>query len=107
MRIEPQLGPRAFRRRRLLTIGHSYCVDVNRRLADEIARTGEWDVTIAGPARFRGDFAVHTMSSADASAPAGSARVALPAIGGRPVHTMGYGGSLRQLLRQQIGRAHG
>lgn len=106
MRIEPQLGPRAFRRRRLLTIGHSYCVDVNRRLADEIARTGEWDVTVAGPARIRGDFGVHTMSSGDASAAAGSTRVALPVIGGRPVHTMVYGWPLRQLLRQPWDLVH-
>jgi glycosyltransferase involved in cell wall biosynthesis len=44
--------------RRLLTIGHSYVVGENRRLADAIARSGagRWHVTAIAPARFRGDF---------------------------------------------------
>jgi glycosyltransferase involved in cell wall biosynthesis len=43
--------------RRLLTIGHSYVVAGNRRLAHEMAvqGRGEWDVTAAAPARLRGD----------------------------------------------------
>src|SRR3954468_8366697 len=43
--------------KRLLTIGHSYVVAQNRRLAHEMAREGrgEWDVTAAVPARLRGD----------------------------------------------------
>src|SRR5258705_6619033 len=43
--------------RRLLTIGHSYVVATNRRLAHEMAvqGAGEWSVTAAAPARFRGD----------------------------------------------------
>ena len=45
------------RLKRLLTIGHSYVVAQNRRLAHEMARqgSGEWDVTAAAPARLRGD----------------------------------------------------
>lgn len=45
------------RLKRLLTIGHSYVVAQNRRLAHEMARqgAGEWDVTAAAPARLRGD----------------------------------------------------
>lgn len=43
--------------RRLLTIGHSYVVAANRRLAHEIARQGAdgWEVTAVAPRRFRGD----------------------------------------------------
>jgi glycosyltransferase involved in cell wall biosynthesis len=40
-----------------LTIGHSYVVAANRRLAHEMAREGQgrWDVTALAPRRFRGD----------------------------------------------------
>jgi phosphatidylinositol alpha-1,6-mannosyltransferase len=43
--------------RRLLTIGHSYVVAMNRRLAHEIAvqSAGAWDVTAVAPARYRAD----------------------------------------------------
>ena len=43
--------------KRLLTIGHSYVVALNRRLPDEIARqaSGRWSVTVAAPAHYHGD----------------------------------------------------
>lgn len=43
--------------RRLLTIGHSYVVAANRRLAHEMALQGggKWDVTAIAPRSFRGD----------------------------------------------------
>lgn len=43
--------------KRLLTIGHSYVVALNRRLADEMARegAGRWSVTAAAPSRYPGD----------------------------------------------------
>ena len=43
--------------KRLLTIGHSYVVALNRRLADEMAQqgAGRWSVTAAAPARYPGD----------------------------------------------------
>ena len=45
------------RPRRLLTIGHSYVVGLNRRLAHEMAvqSGGAWEVTAIAPARYRGD----------------------------------------------------
>jgi phosphatidylinositol alpha-1,6-mannosyltransferase len=45
------------RARRLLTIGHSYVVAANRRLAHEIAvqSGGAWDVTAIAPSRYRAD----------------------------------------------------
>jgi glycosyltransferase involved in cell wall biosynthesis len=43
--------------KRLLTIGHSYVVGANRRLAQEMALqgAGQWSVTTVAPRRFRGD----------------------------------------------------
>ena len=44
-------------KRQLLTIGHSYCVGLNRRLADEIARAGSpvWETAVVAPSFFQGD----------------------------------------------------
>lgn len=103
MRIEPPFKPPVRRRRRLLTIGHSYCVAANRRLAHEIAKTGEWEVTVAGPRRFRGDFADHTMA---AEAGEAATIVPLPSYCRRPVHTLVYGTALRSLLQQPWDLVH-
>ena len=93
----------AGRRRRLLTIGHSYVVGLNRRLAHELAKTGEWDVTAVAPARFRGDFAWHV------AAPLPDERCTLVTVpvhfSGR-VHLMLYGRRLRQLLREPWDLVH-
>jgi hypothetical protein len=45
------------KKRRLLSIGHSYVVPLNRRLVNEMARLGqnEWEVTVAAPTFMRGD----------------------------------------------------
>ena len=42
--------------RKLLTVGHSYVVSLNRRLAHEmaIAGKGRWDVTCVAPSYFHG-----------------------------------------------------
>lgn len=93
----------ANRRRRLLTIGHSYCVDLNRRLPNELARIGGWDVTVAGPARFRGDFGWHTLTPA----PDEPARVVpVPVRFGRHIHLMRYGRELSALLAQPWDLVH-
>jgi len=86
------------RRRRLLTIGHSYVVGLNRRLAHELAATGEWDVTAVAPARFRGDFAWH---EAEAMPGERCTLVPAPAYFTRRVHTMLYGRRVLRLLRQE------
>jgi phosphatidyl-myo-inositol dimannoside synthase len=86
------------RRRRLLTIGHSYVVGLNRRLADELAATGDWDVTAVAPVRFRGDFGWH-----DASALPNErcTLVPVPVHFSRRVHVMLYGRQLSSLLRDE------
>ena len=84
-------------RRRLLTIGHSYCVELNRRLPQELARLGEWDVTAVAPARFKGDFGWHTTTAG----PEEACRVVpVPVHFGGRVHTMLYGGDLGRLLHE-------
>ena len=40
---------------RILTIGHSYCVALNRGIVREVARSSEFDVTVAAPSYFHGD----------------------------------------------------
>jgi len=47
----------AHRPRRLLSIAHSYCVALNRRLAHEMAVAGgeDWEVTAVAPRFFHGD----------------------------------------------------
>ncbi len=43
--------------RRLLTIGHSYCVSLNRKIAEEIelVSKGKWSVTVVSPKHVKGD----------------------------------------------------
>ena len=84
--------------RRLLTIGHSYVVGLNRRLADELAKTGEWDVTVVAPARFRGDFGWH---EAKAMPDERCALAPVPVYFAGRVHLMLYGAGLARLLRAQ------
>lgn len=84
-------------RRRLLTIGHSYCVDLNRRLPQELARLGDWEVIAVAPARFRGDFGWHTTTAWKGEP---CRVVPVPVHFGRRVHTMVYGGELARLLKE-------
>lgn len=84
-------------RRRLLTIGHSYCVTLNRRLPYEIARAGGWDVTAVGPARFHGDFGWHTL---EATPDELCSVVPVPVRFGRRIHVMRYGRRLSSLLAE-------
>ena len=91
------------RRRRLLSIANSYVVDVNRLLADELAASGEWDVTAVGPARLRGDFGWHQLE------PRADERcevIAVPVRCPRFVHVMSYGPRLQSLLRQPWDLVH-
>jgi phosphatidyl-myo-inositol dimannoside synthase len=85
------------RPRRLLTLGHSYVVGTNRRLAQAMAAAGagEWEVTAAAPASFPGDLGPISLD------PAPGERVeALPVRGAGRIHTMLYGRELRALLRR-------
>jgi glycosyltransferase involved in cell wall biosynthesis len=86
-----------------LTIAHSYCVDLNRRLAQELAASREWDVTAVGPARFRGDFGWHTLQP---HLPEACKVVPVPVHFNPPIHLMIYGRLLAQLLREPWDLVH-
>ena len=84
--------------KRLLTIGHSYVVALNRRLPDEIARqaSGRWNVTVAAPAQYQGDLRPITLEAV----PGDVADLRpIPAHLTRFPHVMFYGG-LRRLLAE-------
>jgi glycosyltransferase involved in cell wall biosynthesis len=83
----------------MLSLGHSYVVAANRRLAHEMSRGGEgtWEVTAAAPAYFHGGNDLrptHLEPLANEPCPL----VALPAHFTSRVHLFTYGRRLRSLL---------
>ncbi|MBL4850391.1 MAG: glycosyltransferase family 4 protein [Planctomycetes bacterium] len=88
-------------RRRLLTLGHSYVVGVNRRLACELSRAGgdEWEVVCAAPKRFRGTRDLRPQELV-LSPDEGCRVVGLGARATRRVHVFLYGPRLVSLLRE-------
>jgi glycosyltransferase involved in cell wall biosynthesis len=88
------------RPRRLLSLGHSYVVSLNRRLASEMSRAGtSWEVTAAAPEYFYGpaDLYPHLLQvRADEPCPVHPLRAYFT----KRVHFFVYGASLWSLLRQ-------
>jgi glycosyltransferase involved in cell wall biosynthesis len=84
--------------KRLLTIGHSYVVGLNRRLADEMARQGSdrWSVTVAAPSSYAGDLGRITLEPIVNEA---CRVVPMPVHCDRSPHLMFYGG-LRRLMSE-------
>jgi glycosyltransferase involved in cell wall biosynthesis len=84
--------------KRLLTIGHSYVVGLNRRLAHEMGRQGSdrWSVTAAAPSSYAGDLGRITLEPGHDEA---CRVVALPVHLDRSAHLMFYGG-LRVLMSE-------
>ena len=84
--------------KRLLTIGHSYVVSLNRRLADEMAREGRdrWRVTAAAPESYAGDLGRITLERSGEDA---CEVVPLPVHLDRSSHLMMYG-RLASLMKQ-------
>jgi glycosyltransferase involved in cell wall biosynthesis len=85
--------------RRLLTIAHSYCVALNRRLAHEMARVGgeSWEVAAVAPAFFYGDLRPIDLE------PYPSERNALKPVTAhftKRLHVFFYGARLRSVLRE-------
>jgi glycosyltransferase involved in cell wall biosynthesis len=83
--------------KRLLTIGHSYVVALNRRLAHELALqgAGDWEVTAAAPSSFAGDLRRITLEPIEAEA---CRVVPLTVHLDRHPHVMFYGRGLRRIL---------
>lgn len=84
---------------RLLTLGHSYVVGTNRRLAHAMAQAGagEWEVTAAAPERFPGDLGPITLAPIPGEL---SWLEPVPVHGAHRIHTMRYGRRLREILRE-------
>jgi len=90
--------------KRLLTIGHSYVVGMNRRLADEMAKQAgdRWTVTAAAPARYAGDLGpIELERSSDDACEV----VPLPVHLDRSPHLMIYG-RLAPLMKQPWDLVH-
>jgi phosphatidyl-myo-inositol dimannoside synthase len=91
--------------RQLLSVGHSYCVALNRRLTDEMARIGSprWQVTTIAPRLFRGDLgSIRT----EASPCEASALRTLPAYLTGRIHVFFYGPELAAALRDTWDMVH-
>jgi glycosyltransferase involved in cell wall biosynthesis len=86
------------RRRRLLTLSHSYVVTLNRRLVRELAAAGggAWEVTAVAPSTYPGDLGPLELRPVEGE----------PAVEGVPVHLARsphaflYGAKLREVLRR-------
>src|SRR5437868_6590310 len=95
------------RPRRLLTIGHSYVVAMNRRLAHELARAepDRWEVTAAAPRYFAGSNVLRPVAlTTDPGEPCRI--VPLNAYITSRVHVFLYGWGLRSLLRDPWDMIH-
>ncbi len=93
------------RPRRLVSIAHSYCVSLSRRLANEMARVsaGEWEVTAIAPTLFYENFRpVPLEVSADEPCQVESVPLHFP----KRMHVMLYGQRLRELLQQPWDLVH-
>jgi glycosyltransferase involved in cell wall biosynthesis len=86
--------------KRLLTIGHSYVVAANRRLAHHLALAGagEWEVTAAAPERYPGDLREVTLEPIEGEA---CRVVPVPVHWARRPHRKRYGRRLADLLRDE------
>ncbi|MBD2081724.1 glycosyltransferase family 4 protein [Leptolyngbya sp. FACHB-17] len=91
--------------RKLLTIGHSYIVPLNRRLANEMSRVGQanWEITVVSPLALKGDLRplkfepdLHDRASVEG----------IPVLFDRVPHLMLYGKRLREILHQDWDLVH-
>lgn len=91
--------------RRLLSVGHSYCVGLNRRLAEEITRAGagRWDVRAVAPAFFHGDLGpIRTQQTPSEICQLSVVKAYLT----RSLHMFFYGAHLREQLRKPCDLVH-
>ncbi len=87
------------RRLRILTIGHSYCVAMNRALVREVARDPDFEVTVAAPSFFHGDLRPIVLEPEPPGSPLRV--VPLDTQLSRFIHIFRYdGAALRALIRE-------
>jgi glycosyltransferase involved in cell wall biosynthesis len=91
--------------RKILSIGHSYVVGVNRRLVNEIARIsdGKWEVHVVTPSKLNNDFRYfeYHPDSTDMCTIS-----AIPVYCDRPLHIMSYDWKLADILRNNWDIVH-
>jgi len=86
-------------RLRILTIGHSYCVAMNRALVREVARDPELEITVAAPSYFHGDLRPIVLEPEPPGSPL--RLVPLDTKLSRFIHIFRYdGAALRELIRK-------
>lgn len=86
-------------RLRILTIGHSYCVAMNRALVREVAADPDFDVTVAAPSFFYGDLRPITLEPEPPRSPL--RMVPLNTRFSRHIHVFTYEGrALKALIRE-------
>jgi glycosyltransferase involved in cell wall biosynthesis len=90
---------------RLLTVGHSYVVRLNRRLPDEIARAsgGRWQVTVVAPRFVRSelrDIPLNTSMTEECRVEGVDFHLS------RHLHVAAFGLKLRELLRREWDLVH-
>lgn len=91
--------------RKILSIGHSYVVALNRRLVQEMAKIGQdnWAFTVVTPTFMQGDL----RSLAIEPDPGEHYHLyPLPVYGSRLIHIMTYDWQLRQILQQDWDLVH-
>lgn len=95
------------RRRRILSIAHSYVVALNRRLAHELSRAGKdgWEVTAVAPAYFHGSRDLRPVTL-EHIAGEPCTLVASKAYLTSRVHVFFYGSALRRELAQRWDLVH-
>ena len=85
--------------RKLLSIAHSYCVTLNRRLAWEMQREGQgrWDISSVAPSKFQGDLgSIRTVEDAREACQL----IPVDTYLDRPIHLMFFGSKLRRILQE-------
>lgn len=91
--------------RKILSIGHSYIVGVNRRLVNEIARIsdGKWEVHTIVPSKLNNDFRhfEYSLESTDICNIS-----ALPVYFDNPIHIMCYDWRISKILRESWDIVH-
>ena len=93
------------RQRRLLTVGHSYVVTLNRRLPHEMSLVGrgEWDVTVVAPKSMTGDLRpIHVAISPEEPCCVEAVNVYFA----RRIHAMLYGRRTKSILSAHWDMVH-
>lgn len=87
------------RPKRLITIGHSYVVDLNRRLGQEMAKLGlpDWDVHVVAPSFMRGDLGQILFDKSNKDS---DNTLAVKTYFSEHIHLMTYGRDLKKILDQ-------